>query len=92
MPSLFVRCHACRTGFPSGIAHNLGTPDGLELLGILEECPRCRHLDRYNTPEFFVPRSSPRAVPVDRPRSVENPAPPPVAAGGNRFRFANLQL
>ncbi|MCI4331407.1 MAG: hypothetical protein L3K19_06130 [Thermoplasmata archaeon] len=76
MPMLFVRCHVCHEPFPSGVAHNQTERGSLELLGVLEQCPRCGDLSGYVTHEFFFPSDEPAQV--DRPTDAS--VPPPIPA------------
>lgn len=99
MPMLFVRCHACHRPFPSGIAHAEADAGKVQMLGILERCPKCRDESRYDTHEFFFPQgvedSADRAVgpaePNEAQRSPEasdssDPPEPP----GNQDRSPTL--
>lgn len=92
MPMLFVRCHACQQPFPSGIAHAEADAGKVQMLGILERCPKCHDEGRYDTHEFFFPKgvqdAADRAVP---PGETAETAPPGDAEGvGNRDRSPTL--
>jgi hypothetical protein len=84
MPMLFVKCHGCGQGFPSGIAPATGTPGGVELLGVLARCPACSDESRYNTHEFFFPTTAPvaesAATPPPMSRATVGPAGEGVTA------------
>jgi hypothetical protein len=61
MPTLFVRCVVCRSGFPTPLALPLATDGGLLVSGLALKCPRCGAERRYYTKDFRVPRVSPES-------------------------------
>jgi hypothetical protein len=78
MAMLFVRCHACHEPFPTGIAHDQSARGDLELLNVLEKCPRCGQTSRYATHEFYFPPNEPAQV--DQPLDPGTPLAA-IAAG-----------
>lgn len=92
MPMLFVRCHACHQPFPSGIAHDEADAGKVQMLGVIERCPKCGDEGRYDTHEFFFPKgvedAADRAVKPGHP--TETPSPGDAEGAGNRDRSPTL--
>lgn len=101
MPMLFVRCHACQQPFPGGIAHDEADKGKVQMLGVLERCPKCHDEGRYDTHEFFFPTGvhdnadkavgpglPPDAQPGTQSAGVAEAAAPEPA--GNRDRAPTL--
>jgi DNA-directed RNA polymerase subunit M/transcription elongation factor TFIIS len=55
MPTLFVRCEACRAEFPTPIGEPEGGPSGVIISGLKLRCPKCGQERAYDTPDFYVP-------------------------------------
>jgi hypothetical protein len=99
MPMLFVKCHACSHPFPSGIAHAEVDSGKVQMLGILERCPKCRNESRYDTHEFFFPKGvedakdtavGPGDPEPTRHRAEPEVTPEPAEPSGNRDRPPTL--
>lgn len=99
MPMLFVRCHACHQPFPSGIAHEEADTGKVQMLGLLERCPKCRDESRYDTHEFFFPKgvedAKDRAIGPGLPPEAQRESEPTASAmppepAGNRDRSPTI--
>lgn len=56
MPTLFVKCRACGTDFPTRIGEpKTGVPGGVIISGLKLRCPKCGKEDQYSTQDFHVP-------------------------------------
>lgn len=92
MPMLFVNCHGCHHPFPSGIAHAEADAGKVQMLGVIERCPKCKDESRYDTHEFFFPQgvrdADDQAVAPTTPPETE---PPGDSEGiGNRDRSPTI--
>lgn len=55
MPTLFVRCRACRTEFPTRLAVGDERGSTLVVSGLSQRCPACGTEELYFTKDVFVP-------------------------------------
>ena len=55
MPTLFVRCRACRTEFPTRLAVGEEDRSTLVVSGLSQRCPACGTEELYYTKDVFVP-------------------------------------
>lgn len=49
---LTLTCPRCRAWFPSSLQLDSRTFEQIELTHMLEKCPRCRHISRYERRDY----------------------------------------
>jgi hypothetical protein len=57
-PTLFVKCRACSTDFPTPIGEPEAGPSGVIISGLSLRCSQCHREDTYTTRDFHVPAIS----------------------------------
>jgi hypothetical protein len=67
VPTLYVKCTACQTDFPTPLGEIQSGEAGVIISSMRLRCPKCHREGEYSTKDFHGPQDSPGAEPAPVP-------------------------